>query len=354
MITVAVGGTFNILHIGHKALLKKAFELGDLIHIGLTTDEFANQSRTSDVKPFEERRKALLDYLNSCMYGKKFTVVPLHDAYGMTIEKDLDHLVVSPETLKVADKINYIRDQEGRPKIKIVIVDHVLAEDGKPVSSTRVANREITADGRIRSVFTRESYPKEMLKNECWESGKGSLLMHICCAPCLAPPLPDLKEEYCTVGFFYNPNIQPFSEYRRRLEAVKGFTEEKGLRVIYRDEYNPEHFIRNAVDSGMEHGKRCMACYRDRLVSTVEEAKELGVDRFSSTLLSSPYQIHEVIAELGKEIADDHGLTFHEYEVREDYGEGVKEVREMGLHVQNYCGCIFSERDRFCRSLIHE
>jgi len=352
MKTVAVGGTFNVLHIGHKALLEQAFELGDLILIGLTTDDLANRNRERRVRSYQERRKHLLRHIESGNFGKKFTIVPLTHPYGLTLEKDLDFLVVSHETSRVADKINYIRSQKGKSKIKVVVVDTVMAEDGIPVSSTRVVNREITPDGKIQLVLTEETFPKSTLEDEKRETGKDPLLVHICCAPCLASPFPTLSEDFNVIGFFYNPNIQPFMEYRRRISAVREFTDENGMRVIYKDVYDPEHFMGNVVVSGMAKGERCVFCYRDRLTMAAEAAKRLGISYFTTTLLSSPYQIHELIADLGHEIAGEKGLNFHYYDVRDHYGAGVRMVHAKGIFVQNYCGCLFSERDRFCRSLI--
>ena len=114
MITVAVGGTFNILHDGHRALLTRAFELGELIHIGLTSDEFAADSRSLEVRSYKERRKNLLKFVKDLGFERRFTILPITDAYGVTLEQDLDHIVVSPETEGMARRINELRVEEGK------------------------------------------------------------------------------------------------------------------------------------------------------------------------------------------------------------------------------------------------
>ena len=352
MITVAIGGTFDILHKGHEALLEKAFELGDLIYLGLTTDEFANLSRERKVRPFEIRRQALLALVKSMDQHKKFTIVPLRDTFGLTLEKDLDYLVVSPETVRMADKINYIREQEGRPKIRIVVVDHVLAKDGKPISSTRVGNREIDPDGNIETVFTEGIFPSSLLSELKRKEGGTPVLVHVCCAPCLSYPLGSVFRDHTPIGYFYNPNIQPFQEYRRRLEGVKEFSSRKGLRAIYRDEYDPTRFMEGVAGTGYEREDRCRWCYHDRLETTARAAKKLGIGCFTTSLLSSPHQLHDLVREVGETVAKTHALDFLYYDTRDHYREGVEEARDLDLYVQNYCGCIFSESDRFRKKLV--
>ena len=352
MKTAGIGGTFNILHKGHRALLDRAFECADFVYIGITSDEMAASYRGVKVRSFRDRRRALLKFLHSRSYGKKFTILPLKDRYGIALTRDLDCLVVSPETLPVAEEINRLRRESGKGEIHVELVDFVLAEDGMPISATRIAHREITSEGEIETLFTEKNFPMDMIEVWSEESGKEPLLLHICCAPCLAFPLRRLSEEFLLIGFFYNTNIQPFMEYRHRLEALREFSRRKRLRVIFRDIYDPEYFITNIVQTGLEMGKRCTFCYRDRLEAAAGLAERLGIERFSTTLLSSPYQLHELVKETGMALAQKKGLNFHYFDTREGYHEGVREVREMGLYVQKYCGCLFSERDRFYKKLI--
>ncbi len=152
MLKIAVGGTFEYLHDGHKALIKKAFELagGGEVYIGLTSNEMARQ-RSRDVDDCQIRKANLLQYIEGLdLPDKQYTVVELTDPYGTTLTDDFDYIVVSPETLPVALKINELRGQAGCSKIKIVNVEYVLADDEVPISSTRIACGEIDEHGHLK------------------------------------------------------------------------------------------------------------------------------------------------------------------------------------------------------------
>lgn len=153
MSKVAVGGTFEYLHDGHKALITKAFELaaGDEVYIGLTSNEMARQ-RSRDVDDCQTRKANLLQYIESLDFpNKQYTVVELTDPYGTTLTDDFDYIVISPETLPVAHKINELREQGGRNSIEIVNVEYVMADDKVPISSTRIACGEIDEHGHLKS-----------------------------------------------------------------------------------------------------------------------------------------------------------------------------------------------------------
>jgi len=171
------------------------------------------------------------------------------------------------------------------------------------------------------------------------------LLLHICCANCAINPLQQLQGRGAdVVGFFFNPNIHPYQEYRKRLEALKDYSEKTGLNLISRDEYLLEEFLRNVshcVDD------RCRYCYRVRLEATAREAKEKGFDRFSTTLLESAHQKHDVIRETGEQVARDVGIPFHYEDFRAGWRKGVEVSKAMGLYRQQYCGCIYSEKERY-------
>jgi len=171
------------------------------------------------------------------------------------------------------------------------------------------------------------------------------LLLHICCANCAINPLQQLQGRGAdVVGFFFNPNIHPYQEYRKRLEALKDYSEKTGLNLISRDEYLLEEFLRNVshcVDD------RCRYCYRVRLEATAREAKEKGFDRFSTTLLESAHQKHDVIRETGEQVARDVGIPFHYEDFRPGWRTGVEMSKAMGLYRQQYCGCIYSEKERY-------
>ncbi len=145
---VALGGTFEPLHEGHKRLIDVAVSLGgSSIMIGVTSDEMARK-RFRSVLPFKIRAENLRQYIKR-KYGFEPVIVKICDPYGKTLEIDFEYLVVSPETYGVALRINERRRELGKKPIKIVKVDFVLAEDGKPISSTRIKNGEIDRYGRV-------------------------------------------------------------------------------------------------------------------------------------------------------------------------------------------------------------
>ena len=148
---VAVGGTFQYLHEGHAKLIDEAFELaeGGKVHIGLTSDEMLHKSHNID--DYEKRKAHLLDYIRQMgIPDDRYEVTKLNDPYGPALEEDFDYIVVSPETYPVALKINRIRDEKGKKPLEIVNVEYVMAEDGIPISSTRISKGEIDRHGRLK------------------------------------------------------------------------------------------------------------------------------------------------------------------------------------------------------------
>ncbi len=148
MARVAVGGTFDPLHDGHKALLRKAIELsknGELV-VGITSNVMV-QNKSHEVADYTLRCERVRRFIQS--YGINPTMIKLEDAYGPTIYESFDFLVVSPETYEVALSINRIRRTKGLKEIKIVVVDFVLAEDGLPITSTRIKQGIIDEHGRL-------------------------------------------------------------------------------------------------------------------------------------------------------------------------------------------------------------
>ncbi len=148
MVRVAVGGTFDPLHDGHIALLMKAVELsrgGELL-VGLTSDEMS-RSKAHEVSRYSSRYDAVMRFIKK--QGIVPVIVKLDDPYGPTVTGDFDILVVSPETLPVGLRINEIRFKKKLGEIEIVLVDYVLADDGMPISSTRIKRGEIDEHGRV-------------------------------------------------------------------------------------------------------------------------------------------------------------------------------------------------------------
>jgi pantetheine-phosphate adenylyltransferase len=148
---VAAGGTFDEFHRGHKILLNKAFEIGEKVIIGLSSDEFVSKmGKVHKTASYAERLKDLGVFLKKSGLAEKAEIVPLNDPYGLTISgKDLDALVVSKETESIANKINKIRAQAGLAPLKIVTVHMVLAENSSPISTTRIRKGEIDRNGHL-------------------------------------------------------------------------------------------------------------------------------------------------------------------------------------------------------------
>jgi pantetheine-phosphate adenylyltransferase len=151
MARVVVGGTFECLHDGHRKLLKKAFELAENgeVDIGLTSDEMANK-RPRNVPDYETRKERLLEYIDKITKGQEYTIIELNDPYGKTLVQNYDYIVVSPETYPVALKINKLRNEKSMKEIKVIKVEYVLADDEKPISSTRIARGEIDIHGHLK------------------------------------------------------------------------------------------------------------------------------------------------------------------------------------------------------------
>jgi len=170
------------------------------------------------------------------------------------------------------------------------------------------------------------------------------LLLHICCAPCLCHPYQVLTSKKADItGFWYNPNIHPYKEYQNRLLSVKDFSQRRDLKVIYRDEYPLEENLEDLLRD------RCNSCYLTRLEATARQAVQDGYDHYSTTLLYSIYQRHEMIRDQGIEIGRRLGINFLYRDFRTGWDEGRAIAKEMDLYRQKYCGCIFSERDRYLK-----
>ncbi len=173
------------------------------------------------------------------------------------------------------------------------------------------------------------------------------VLLHTCCAPCLIYPLERLKAQgYEVEGFFYNPNIHPFNEYKNRKQAVIDYSRIAQVNVVY-PEYEPAEFFQ-AVNSKEKNPGRCRLCWQLRLEKTAQLAKERKFDLFSTTLLVSPYQDQGVIKNTGSDISAQEGVNFYYEDFRPGFRKAHEEARIQGIYCQNYCGCIYSEIER-CR-----
>lgn len=144
---VIIGGTFDFFHKGHRALIGRAFELGD-VQIGLSSNEMAEKYRTRKVENFLSRKTELESFIQNEL-GKRADIFELNDQYGPTIKEDFDYIVTSPETYQTALEINARRRGLGKKPIEIIKIDYVLAQDGKPISSTRILKGEIDEEGNL-------------------------------------------------------------------------------------------------------------------------------------------------------------------------------------------------------------
>lgn len=179
------------------------------------------------------------------------------------------------------------------------------------------------------------------------------VFLHCCCGPCALYPLQVLRREgFEVTGYFDNPNIHPYKEFQARLGSYRLMAETNGLRTQVDDRYGLELFMRSLKekDEGVYRAKsdeRCALCYKLRLDKTAAACREAGLKTFSTTLLVSPYQRHDLIRETGGDIAAAYGLTFLYRDFRPGFRQGQAMAREAGLYMQGYCGCVFSEYERY-------
>ena len=171
------------------------------------------------------------------------------------------------------------------------------------------------------------------------------VLLHICCAPCSVRCIDTLRSEGIEpVGYWYNPNIHPYTEYRNRKETLIAHAAAVGLRLEINNAYALRPFLRAVYP---DFANRCETCYRLRLDETARYAAEHGFEAFTTTLLISPYQNHELIVHVAEEAAQKHGVSFLYRDFRPSFREGQEFAREQSYYMQKYCGCIFSEEERY-------
>ena len=172
------------------------------------------------------------------------------------------------------------------------------------------------------------------------------VLLHACCAPCSLKCVETLRQEdVAPVLFWYNPNIHPFTEYQNRMDALRAFAGDETLDVVWdKAAYGLRPFL---AAVGQELDARCEICYRTRMNATARYASENGFDGYSTTLLISPYQKHERIRELAEQASRIYGTPFIYRDFRPLFRAGQQAARDRGLYRQKYCGCVFSEEERY-------
>lgn len=177
-----------------------------------------------------------------------------------------------------------------------------------------------------------------------------NLLMHTCCAPCSVYCIDTLRKEGIEpVLYWYNPNIHPYTEYSARRDCLKEYAKSIDVEAIFEEEYGLDEFCKNVI--GNLKNRCANYCYRVRLEKTVKYAKEHSYDAFTTTLLVSPYQKHEVLKEVCENLSKEYEIEFVYRDFRVGFREGQKIARERGLYMQKYCGCVFSEEDRYSKKI---
>lgn len=174
---------------------------------------------------------------------------------------------------------------------------------------------------------------------------RGKLLLHACCGPCSIYPSELLNSENVDFTlYFFNPNIHPYQEFKKRLRTLREFAEAEKIKLVVDKSYPLEEFLQNALN---EPEKRCYYCYRARMRQTAKFAAENNFDAISTTLLGSPYQMHESIKEACFEAAEMYGVGFEYYDFKSGFFDGAEISKQRGMYRQSYCGCVMSERDRY-------
>ncbi|MBU6392468.1 MAG: epoxyqueuosine reductase QueH [Planctomycetota bacterium] len=172
-----------------------------------------------------------------------------------------------------------------------------------------------------------------------------NLLLHICCACCLCAPLNELRKEgFKVTGFFYNPNIHPLLEFRKRLKALRVFQESDPIKVIYHEDYGIKEYLKNVDYEGND---RCADCYALRLKFAATSAKRNGFDAFTSTMLFSVYQNHKQLKTISENLSKEYKIDFvyRDYRHLSECSHDI--ARKKMIYRQGYCGCIFSEYERY-------
>ena len=192
------------------------------------------------------------------------------------------------------------------------------------------------------------------------------ILLHSCCAPCLAGSrIPYEEEGFEVIGYWYNPNIHPWKEYDRRLQDMERYSLLEPMKIIYDKDYplleiieemtlpisNKKENRSNTFMDEKDRRKRCESCYKRRIKNTAMKAKEMKIDGFSTTLLISKYQNHDLIKEVCTTTAKEVGVEFIYRDLRKYWGRSLDKSRKYRLYRQQYCGCIFSESERYQKEI---
>lgn len=179
-----------------------------------------------------------------------------------------------------------------------------------------------------------------------------TLMLHSCCAPCSSYVLEYLAEYFRITVVYYNPNISPEAEFRKREEEQRRFISELPVKnpiTLLTQNYDPQEFYDavRGLEKEPEGGKRCFVCYRLRLERAAKLALEQGFDYFTTTLTLSPLKNSQIINRIAEEVSEKYGVKNlpSDFKKREGYKRSIELSKEYGLYRQNYCGCEFSKRE---------
>lgn len=176
-----------------------------------------------------------------------------------------------------------------------------------------------------------------------------SVLLHCCCAPCSLSCIAPLRLEGIEpTAFWYNPNIHPWKEYQARRDCLLAYAPAIGMKALVQEEYGLRDFVRQ-VAPDLEN--RCVYCYEHRLEVTAQAAAAHGFPAFTTTLLSSLYQDHDRIAAAGEKFAKQYNVAFLYRDFRPNFRAGNQQAKDLGFYLQKYCGCVFSEEDRYQKQI---
>ena len=179
-----------------------------------------------------------------------------------------------------------------------------------------------------------------------------NLLLHMCCGPCSCYPVKKLREDGIEPrGYFFNPNIHPYKEWDMRLKTAKEFAEKVDMKIITDENYMLRDFLKKALMAESVENGRCRMCYTWRLEQAAKFAAENGFDSFTSTLFYSIYQQHDLMKETAEFFAEKYGVSFYYEDFRTGWQEGTDISIDLGLYRQPYCGCIFSEEERYSKAI---
>ncbi|MFO7947418.1 MAG: epoxyqueuosine reductase QueH [Armatimonadota bacterium] len=181
------------------------------------------------------------------------------------------------------------------------------------------------------------------------DTEKPTLLLHCCCGPCSTAVYERLQKDYEVICYWFNPNIQPDDEYDRRLESMKVAAEELGCELIV--EKGGEEEWQSAIaglEDEPEGGRRCDVCFRVRLEHAARKARELGCDFFTTTLTVSPHKPPQKVNPRGEEASKGRNVEYlaGDFKKQDGFKRSVELSKQMNLYRQDYCGCLYSKRDR--------